>query len=122
MGFPLFPCSPVPLFPCSCREGLARVSRGSREFGVFAGGKGVAFLVRPVDALVCGPSIDVQKPPAVDGVASDLSALAKFLQPSRDCREGLARVVLEGEQVGPNQPLIVAADSVVIDVRPETDE
>src|SRR5699024_9099910 len=49
-------CSPVPLFPCSSRWGLARVSRHTRDtranLSVIAGREGVAGLVGPVDALM----------------------------------------------------------------------
>jgi hypothetical protein len=68
------------------------------------------------------PRVDVEVRLAVDLVACDLTAVGERLQPSRDCREGLARVVLKREQVGHDQLADITTHAVVVDVGPQADE
>ncbi len=82
----------------------------------------VAALRGLVDALVLVPRRDVQKWTAADAVSGDETGFGKPREGSRDCRDGLARIVLQRQQVGNDELVHVAANAVVVHVGPQADE
>jgi hypothetical protein len=64
------------------------------------------------------PGADVKQLLAVGGIADDAAALLKTPEILPSPPERLQRVVFEGPDSGHDEPVVVEADAIVIDIGP----